>query len=169
MMQVGIRRSVSPLLLVVGCSVFFPMSARPAGSDPVGGAPPGDPGPTAGAEREDPLAEPFLMLLPPDWQQVADDPEEYARWALTEEAGESRLEPFTTSSGIHVLRPAEAPLVQPDPAVSGLIQRELSEPLLIFLRALSEEQRALLSRGEVVNVSSAGVTVGQLMNLSQIM
>jgi hypothetical protein len=61
-----------------------------------------------------------------------------------------------------VLRPPDAPLVEPDPGLSGLLQRQQSEPLLIFLRALSEEQRALLSRGEVVNVSSAGVTVGQL-------
>jgi len=163
-MQVGIRRGASSLLCVGGCSLSLLAFVSPAPADPPDGrAKPGGQDTAAGAEPADRLAEPFLLLLPADWQQAVGDPEAYARWALTEEAGESRLEPYTTPSGIHVLRPVEKPLVQPDPGLSGLIQRELSEPLLIFLRALSDEQRGLLCRGEVVNVTSASDTVARLV------
>jgi len=157
-MQVGIARSISSVLVVAVCSIFVLIWASPGRSDPAG-----DPGPTASAEPDDPLVEPFVLLLPSDWQQVTDDPEAYARWALTPQAGESRLEPFTTPSGIHLLRPPDAPLAQPDAGLSGLLQREQSEPLLIFLRALSKEQRDLLCRGEVVNVTSASDTLARLV------
>jgi len=82
---------------------------------------------------------------------------------MTEEAGVWRVAPFTTPSGIHVLRPIDAPLKQPDPGLSGHLQRQQSEPLLICLRALTKEQRELLGRGEIVDVTSASDTIGKLV------
>jgi len=163
MMLVGIRRAASSLLWVLACSLSVLVFVSPARADPPdGGGKPGDQGTAADAEADGRLAEPFVLLLPSD-PQATSNPEAYARWALTQEAGESRLEPFTTASGVNVLRPPDAPLVQPDPGLSGLTQREQSEPLLQFLRALSNEQRDLLCRGEVVNVTSASDTVARLL------
>jgi len=165
MMQVGIRRSVSSLPVLVGCSIFVLISASSGRSDPPdGGERPGDPGLATGTQADDSLADPFVLLLPSDWQQVTTDPQAYARWALTEQAGESRLEPFTTPSGIHVLRIPGAPAVDPDPDVVGLYHRQATEPLLRFLRALSEEQRRLLAAGEVVNITGARDVVAEVMS-----
>jgi len=167
-MWVGIQHRASVFPLLVGCAlcVFGPGGACWADlADDVGA--PVDLGPGAETEPADPLAEPFLLLLPADPQATA-DPEAYARWALTAEAGELRLEPFTTASGIRVLRMPDAPVADPDPSLLGQHQRQSSEPLILFLRALSDEQRDMLCRGEVVNITSAREDVGRLLREKRI-
>jgi len=114
------------------------------------------------AEEPDPLAPPFLCLLPDYWP-ATHDPPQFVRWALTDEAGDWRLAPYRTPSGVNVLRFPDQPLRDPPPDQIGYYHRRATEPLLAVLRALTEEQRELLGKGEIVNITSAREAVVELL------
>jgi len=87
----------------------------------------------------------------------------YMRWAMTEEAGDSRLAPFMTVSGVHVLRVPDQPGREPAPEDVGLDHRQMAEPMIRFLQALSPRQRELLADGQVVNTTDAREAVLELL------
>jgi hypothetical protein len=86
----------------------------------------------------------------------------YMRWAMTEQAGESRLAPFMTVAGVHVLRVPDQPGREPAPEDVGLDHRQMAEPMIRFLQALSPRQRELLADGQVVNITDAREAVLEL-------
>jgi len=159
----SVRSSRGKPCVLFGCGLVLVWSVAGARAQPrAAQSDQGAPGTTVSAAPTDPLAPPFVCLLPDYWP-ATNNPQWFVRWAQTDEAEGWRLAPFTTPSGIHVLRIPDAPLTEPGPDLIGAYHKPGAERVLRLLYALSAEQRDLLARGEVVNITNARDTVAEIV------
>jgi len=101
------------------------------------------------AEPEDPLAPPFLCVLPSGGTGGV-DPEAYIRRALTAPNPGEELAIVTAPLGIRVARYPQQPASEPKEDDWYATHRQSVEPLLPVLQSLPKESLGPLCRGDVV-------------------